>query len=323
MLKWVYEFDQEKLLALQTEENKITPADVLILHSVVNSICSVKMQTIFEDDRVYVWIDHKHLLEALPILNIGSRQLTGLMKKYRALGLILTKTVANHNLRGSKSFIALSDSLIDCLSDKIRKAYDKKIDTYTTDDDQAKKISHENRPSEKNCSSSNTQYSNNNKELSKDNSNNISKKQQFNFGKKSNKKSSTKKFTYQDCIACIDNFTDDESLRSALYDYLNLRLSMMKEKPMKLVQWESMLITLEKALKKSSADVTYEDIVRRAIERGYATFFPINNYSYSSGNVKNKPWEQGVKSETYTEEEKRELEKIEQEMIEAGEQVWY
>ena len=74
MLKWVYEFDQEKLLALQTEEYKITPADVLILHSVVNSVCSVKMQTIFENGKMYVWIDHTHLLESLPILNISTRQ---------------------------------------------------------------------------------------------------------------------------------------------------------------------------------------------------------------------------------------------------------
>ena len=98
---------------------------------------------------------------------------------------------------------------------------------------------------------------------------------------------------------------------------------MMKEKPMRLVQWKSMLVTLKKAKSQSSSDVTYEDIVRRAIERGYTTFYPINNYQYSSGTVKNKPWEQGVKSETYTEEEKRQIEKERAEREARGEQVWY
>lgn len=312
MLKWVYEFNQEKLLALQTEKHKISPSDVLILHSIVNSVCSVKMQTIFDDNRVFVWIDHANLIEQLPILGITSKQrLSTVLKKLKDLKLIVTKNFANHNNRGSKQFIALSDALIDCLSDKTKEKYGAKKDQLT-------KTRSENEPVNENEKSSNTQYSNNNKELSKDNSNNISKS--F-FGSAGKKKS--KKFTYQDCIVCINDFTEDENLRSALYDYFNLRLSMMKEKPMKLVQWKSMLVTLEKALTKSSADVTYEDIVRRAIERGYATFFPINNYSYSSGTVKSKPWEQGVKSETYTEEEKRQIEKERAEREARGEQVWY
>lgn len=312
MLKWVYEFNQEKLLALQTEKHKISPSDVLILHSIVNSVCSVKMQTIFDDNRVFVWIDHANLIEQLPILGITSKQrLSTVLKKLKDLKLIVTKNFANHNNRGSKQFIALSDALIDCLSDKTKEKYGAKKDQLT-------KTRSENEPVNENEKSSNTQYSNNNKELSKDNSNNISKS--F-FGSAGKKKS--KKFTYQDCIVCINDFTEDENLRSALYDYFNLRLSMMKEKPMKLVQWKSMLVTLEKALTKSSADVTYEDIVRRAIERGYATFFPINNYQYSSGSVKNKPWEQGVKSETYTKEEKRQIEKERAEREARGEQVWY
>ena len=313
MLKWVYEFNQEKLLALQTEEYKINPSDVLILHSIVNSVCSVKMQTILDGDRIFVWIDHANLIEQLPILGITSKQrLSTVLKKLKDLNLIITKNFANHNKRGSKQFIALSDALIGCLSDKTIKAYNSKTD-------QLMKTRSENRPVNENEKSSNTQYSNNNKELSKDNSNNISKS--F-FGSASKKKS--KKFTYQDCIACINSFTDDESLRSALYDYLDYRLSIMKEKPMKLVQWKSMLVTLEKALMKSSDDVTMEDIVRRAIERGYTTFYAINNSNWSNSNsVKSKPWEQGVKSDTYTEEEKRQIEKERAEREARGEQVWY
>lgn len=315
MLKWVYEFNQEKLLALQTDEYKINPSDVLILHSIVNSVCSVKMQTILDDNRVYVWIDHTNLIEQLPILGITSKQrLSTVLKKLKDLGLIVTKNFANHNCRGSKQFIALSDNLIDCLSDNAKRAHDSKKD-------QLMKTRSENRPVNENEKSSNTQYSKNNKELSKDNSNNISKS--F-FGSAGKKKS--KKFTYQDCIASINDFTDDKDLRTALVDYFNLRLSMMKEKPMRLVQWKSMLVTLKKAKSQSSSNVTYEDIVRRAIERGYTSFYPINNYSYSSKPTdirKGKAWEEGLSCETYTEEEKREIDRMTAEREARGEQVWY
>lgn len=169
---------------------------------------------------------------------------------------------------------------------------------------------------------------NNNKQTKIKNKNSSSKEEahtkQFSFGKKNSKQNtSTKKATYQDCIQSIYEYTEDENLRSALTDYLNLRLSMMKEKPMRMVQWFTMLDKLTDEHKKSSSDVTKLDIVRRAIERGYTSFYAINNYQYSSGTVKNKPWEQGVKSETYTEEEKRQIEKERAEREARGEQVWY
>lgn len=321
MLKWVYEFNQEKLLSLQTEENKITAADVLILHSVVNSVCSVKMQTIFEDGKVYVWIDHSHLIEALPILNINTKRLSTLFKKYKTLGLIETKTIANHKLKGSKSFVALSDKLVDCLSDSLKKSHQQRIDQYS-------KMRSETQAVLKNEKSDNTLNSNN-IELSKDNSNNSkSPKKDTSFLGSVGKSKSTKKITYKDCIDSIVSFTDDEKLREALVDYFNLRLSMMKDKPMRLVQWKTMLETLKVVHSKSSADVTMIDIVRRSIERGYSTFYPISNYSQgfksSSYDIrKDKPWEKGVTSETYTEEEKREIDRQTAEREARGEQVWY
>ena len=65
----------------------------------------------------------------------------------------------------------------------------------------------------------------------------------------------------------------------------------------------------------------YEQVVQYSLERGYLSFYEPKNFS--SGSVKNKPWEQGVKSETYTEEEKREIERLTAEREARGEQVWY
>lgn len=302
MLKWVYEFDQEKLLALQTEEYKITPADVLILHSIVNSVCSVKMQTIFENGKMYVWIDHKHLLESLPILNISDKRLYSILKKFRDMGLIETKTVSNHKLKGSKSFIALSNILLDCVSEKVKSAHDGRVD-------QCLKMSSENRAILKNEHSSNTQYNSNNKELSKDNSN-ISKNQvnTTNSFLRSAGKKKSKKFTYQDCIASINSFTDDIKLRQALIDYFNYRLSIMKDKPMRMIQWKSMLVTLTDAHEKSSEGITMSDIVRRALEKGYTTFYPINYSGYNNSGINSESGSRHVPrmtEEDYAEEERR------------------
>lgn len=140
---------------------------------------------------------------------------------------------------------------------------------------------------------------------------------EFSFGKQSTPKKAN---LYTKCVQLIDSydFSCWGNIREQLIDYLNFRLS-VKDKPLYANMWKGML---NKLANLCVDDVSkYEQVIQYSLERGYLSFYEPKNFS--SGSVKNKPWEQGVKSETYTEEEKRELEKIEQEMIEAGEQVWY
>lgn len=165
---------------------------------------------------------------------------------------------------------------------------------------------------------------NNNKQTKSKKENKNSSKEElqsgnFQFGSKQSKPKKESLFTK--CINQIDAFVDrnncDNSVRRKLISYLNFRLE-VKDKPLYTNMWKGLLNKLE-TLNKEGYD--YETVISYSLERGYLSFYAPNNFS--SGSVKNKPWEQGVKSETYTEEEKRELEKIEQKMIEAGEQVWY
>lgn len=140
----------------------------------------------------------------------------------------------------------------------------------------------------------------------------------FQFGSKQSKPK--KENLYTKCVNMVSDFVSEHNcsgpVRGKLMDYLRFRLE-VKDKPLYTNMWKGMLGKLE-TLNREGYD--YETVIAYSLERGYLSFYAPNNFS--SG-VKNKPWEQGVKSETYTEEEKRELEKIEQEMIEAGEQVWY
>lgn len=169
--------------------------------------------------------------------------------------------------------------------------------------------------SQKVLSNNTTSKTNNNKNSSKEELHSGN----FQFGSKQSKPKKENLFTK--CVNQIDDFVDrnncDNSVRRKLISYLNFRLE-VKDKPLYTNMWKGLLNKLE-TLNKEGYD--YETVISYSLERGYLSFYAPNNFS--SGSVKNKPWEQGVKSETYTEEEKRELEKIEQEMIEAGEQVWY
>ena len=119
----------------------------------------------------------------------------------------------------------------------------------------------------------------------------------------------------------IDNFVTVHNccgtlVRSKLLNYLSYRLS-VTDRPLYANMWKGMLSKLDKLHQEG---YEYESIIEYAIERGYLSFYPPSG-SYTS--VKEKPWEKGVKSEGYTEEEKRQIEKEREEMEARGERVWY
>ena len=141
--------------------------------------------------------------------------------------------------------------------------------------------------------------------------------QEFSFGKQSTPKKAN---LYTKCVQLIDSydFSCWGNIREQLIDYLNFRIS-VKDKPLYANMWKGML---NKLANLCVDDVNkYEQVIQYSLERGYLSFYEPKNFS--SGTVKNKPWEQGVKSETYTEEEKREIERLTAEREARGEQVWY
>ena len=76
---------------------------------------------------------------------------------------------------------------------------------------------------------------------------------------------------------------------------------------MRMIQWKSMLVTLTEAYEKSSDGITMSDIVRRALERGYTTFYAIDYSNYNSG-IKSESGSRHVPrmtEEDYEEEERR------------------
>lgn len=136
----------------------------------------------------------------------------------------------------------------------------------------------------------------------------------FEFGKQKPQKENL----FTKCVNMIDDFTVDTQVRIDLTQYLNVLLEMRKDGYMLYANmWKGLLRKLAELSKNPKEQ---HEIIWQSIERGYKSFFPVNSYS---NNLKDKPWERGVKSDGYTEEEKRQLEKEQREMEARGEQVWY
>ena len=171
----------------------------------------------------------------------------------------------------------------------------------------------------KKCYSESQKVQSNNIASKTDNSINTSKEvlQNFNFGNKQTKQSK-KPNLYDRCIQLIDSydFSSWGNIRKLLIDYLNFRLS-VKDKPLYINMWKGML---NKLANLCGDDIPkYEEVIKYCIERGYLSFYEPTNYS----SQKNKPWEKGVDSSGYTEEEKRQIEN-EWDALEAeGLQTWY
>lgn len=138
----------------------------------------------------------------------------------------------------------------------------------------------------------------------------------FEFGKQKPKRESL----YTKCVSLIDAFVTTHNcgnpVRSKLIEYLNFRLT-VKDKPLYVNMWKGMLAKLDKLHQEGYG---YEPIIDYCLQRGYLSFYPPTG---CYNDIKEKPWEKGVKSDGYTEEEKRQIEKDRADMIARGERVWY
>lgn len=275
-------FNQEQIVNYHVmdgdKELSCDLTDLALLNYIIYAQANPKMlHTVNDDGIAFVWLQHQHILEDLPILNITDGTLRNRFVKLRKMNLIDSITIANTSGRGSKTYYAITSFLNDML--------------YTT-------TSFKNDTVSTPCHSkmmSNTEVDSNNKV----NSINTSKEvlQEFDFG---SKKKSSKPNLFTKCVQLIDSydFSVWDNIRPLLLDYLNFRLQ-VKEKPLYTNMWKGML---NKLANMCGEDIKkYEQVIQYSLERGYLSFYePSNNYG---GSVTNRPWESGVKSETSVEQQ--------------------
>lgn len=145
--------------------------------------------------------------------------------------------------------------------------------------------------------------------------------QEFQFGKQSKPKKAN---LYTKCVDMINDFTDNEMIRSDLHDYLYLLMEMRKDgKSFYANTWKGLL----RKLKEISSDLNIQhDSILYSMQKGYIGFYDPKDRNFSSKTTdvrKGKAWEEGLSCETYTEEEKREIDRMTAEREARGEQVWY
>ena len=126
----------------------------------------------------------------------------------------------------------------------------------------------------------------------------------FQFGKTKSKPKKDNLFTK--CVSLIDSydFVCWGNIRKLLIDYLNYRIS-VKDKPLYTNMWKGMLNKLCEMCD-DNVDM-YEQVIKQSIERGYLSFYPVNNFSKNAG-IQSESGARHVPrmtEEDYEEEERR------------------
>ena len=226
--------------------------DLLILNYIIYANSNPKMKHICKDEKSYVWLQHKHIIEDLPILNITQATLGNRLGKLKSMELIESTTIANNKNQGSMTYYTITEICQEMMFDT-----EKENQTTTFKNDVV------DRPPNFKMMSNNISNLDNNTFLN----NNL-------FKNNNNTKTGTDLYTF--CVNCIDDFCSNKShekrLRKFLLQYLNFRLE-VKDKPLYKNMWKGMLSKLEQCFDQSPDNITYTDIVLYNLNRGYLTFY--------------------------------------------------
>ena len=288
-------FNQEKIVNYNKDGLKCDLTDLLLLNYIIYAQANPKMKHCVDDDmKSCVWLCHEHILKDLPILNMTEGTLRNRLTKLRKMELLTSKTLANENSQGTRTYYRTTSLLYDML-----------FETTSFKNDMIDEPRHSKMTSDT-FTNSNTKV---NKLISKDINT------EFDFGKQKPKKQNL----YTKCVSLIDQKTNNNEIRSLLIDWLNMLLEKYKStgKVLYVNVFKGKLNMLNEYDEKD-----WKKIIKYNIQKGYEGFYPIPSYNYRT-DLKDKPWEKGVKSEAYTEEEKRQIEREREEMEARGERVWY
>lgn len=285
-MQYIFEFNQEKLLSCGTEDLSITVNDALILHYIINAVCSNKMKKTEHENVMCVWVDMQHLLDSLPILNISKNRLCVLLKKYKDLNLIISVTIAENKTKGSRAYIGITDKLIDCLSENIKTKYRQAHDQFVKIQSDKRPVC-ENTNSDKSIKSNKGYITVTNVTVTPQAA--TTPKHSRLIPTISNDDAITEKpkkkgNLYTKCLDMIESFTDNEMVRDDLRDYLKLLLEMKNNGDLQRFYANSF-----KGMLNNLADIAIEPedqhiVIRCSIDRGYKKFIPLEDAKrYKSG----------------------------------------
>ena len=257
-------FNQE-----QAVEYGLSLTDLILLDYIWRANGSPRMKHITDDEEMpYVWLNHKKLHEDLPILNITEGTLKNTLSRLKKEGFIQSMTIAE-GTRGSRTYYTITDKTYEMQNTNDSSSHsemtgsavsrhsemtsynklntDNKLNNVVSKDTTRSEAS----TSKRTLSDMITEYS----------------------GKQSKKKGAN---LYEKCWNMITEYTNNEKLRTALGDYLSMRLS-MKDKPLQYAnQWKGLLNRLSEIATNIPDQIT---IVKQSIIKGWASFYEIKSYN--------------------------------------------
>ena len=261
-------FSQEKLLGTDLDI-----LDLMILTYIRNANGEPTMKHVLVDEVSYVWLSHKKFHEDYPFFKMPEGTFRNKLYNLKKNGWILSTTVKY--VTGSKSYYSLSakatslHSDIGCHStvtpDKTL-TYKELDNTSTNVEVEQPAVTHE--QPKRRIKLIDT-VSDNNISTIANNTDTISKPDR-------------KKSMYEKCAEYIDTYTQDSKLHSILIEYLKFRLA-VKEKPIYLPQWRSMVNTLDDL---TDNIVAKYKIVQQSLNGGYLKFFELKKYTSNYSNKK-------------------------------------
>ncbi len=279
-------FNQEKIISYNKDGVKCDLIDLLLLNYIIYAQSNPKMKHIMDkNNNAYVWLHHEHILAELPILNITDGTLKNRLTKLRKMDLITSKTVANENTQGSRTYYRTTSLLYDML-----------FETTSLKND-VKDESHHSKMTSDILTNNDTKV---NKVLSNDNTTEF-------LG--SAKKKPKKESLYTKCMSMIYTKTDNKDLQNLLVQWLNMLLEKYKDRNKQLYVnvFKGKLNMLDKFDKED-----WKDIIEYNLQRGYEGFYPIKKYNdnlkVDEGTVSHVP---SMTEEDYARQEEylREMEK--------------
>ncbi len=241
--------------------------DLLLLQYIMQANSEPGMFHILdENETCYVWLSHTKIQEDLPILGITEGTLKNKLSKLKTSGFINSKSVANKSARGTRTYYCITEKTMSLLNDM------EKTTSFSSDVKPGPRHS---------LMTSYNKLNNDNKlntDISKDISDSESSSDTFQFGKPKQ----TKPNLYQQCLAIINDYTEDNNIRKMLIEYLDLLLekSKIEHKPLYANQFKGMLKHLNDLIA-SKENGTIEDIISQSIQKSYIGFFPSNNNNYA------------------------------------------
>ena len=110
-------FNQKKVVEYQVDSNlRCDLIDLLLLNYIIYAQSNANMKHILDNEnQPCVWLQHKHILEDLPILNITEGTLKNRISKLKKMKLIQSTTVANENMQGTRTYYRTTSFINDLL----------------------------------------------------------------------------------------------------------------------------------------------------------------------------------------------------------------